>query len=254
MTLVRFKGDWGVWASFEVPLVIWRLQFKFRHELFPDFKNVQHLFNWYLFWKMWLHSLGKMSDTLRSHDIKVAVLTAGRLGRGSHDASAHGAFSPSSPPNRGDAVGNDLRHRNTHWSFIIWSCDGERMLQIQKKPLNLRELGGFTKWWKKKGPKRKKINRITVGILMNVLILAGGKEDVENALITIFPSLESLEGHDRWGFLQRDHQPADKGALITWNLSRDTHLPSHCPAKTVKCVNWPPGSWPVVLEQEDRSC
>lgn len=35
---------------------------------------------------------------------------------------------------------------------------------------------------------------------MNVLILAGGKEDVENALITILASLESLEGHDQWGF------------------------------------------------------
>lgn len=92
----------------------------------------------------------------------------------------------------------DLRHRNAHWSFIIWSCDGETKLQIQKKHLNLRELSGFTKWWKKKGPKRKKINRVTVGILMKVFILAGGKEDVENALITISPSLESLEGHDRW--------------------------------------------------------
>lgn len=64
------------------------------------------------------------------------------------------APSASSPPNRGEAVGKDLRHRNAHWSFIIWSCDGERMLQIQNKPLNLGELGGFTKWWKKKGPKR----------------------------------------------------------------------------------------------------
>lgn len=34
--------------------------------------------------------------------------------------------------------------------------------------------------WKKKGPKT--INRFTVWILINVLILAGGEEDVENTL------------------------------------------------------------------------
>lgn len=90
MTLVSYKRGLGSLSFFGDLTVTIQNNVNF----FSHFKNVQHLFNWYLFGRMRLHSLGKMSNISRSHDTKVDVVAAGRLDRGSDDASAHGALSP----------------------------------------------------------------------------------------------------------------------------------------------------------------
>lgn len=40
-------------------------------------------------------------------------------------------------PGKAQRSCSDLWHRNAHWSFIIGSRDGERMLEIQKKHSNV---------------------------------------------------------------------------------------------------------------------
>lgn len=130
------------------------------------------------------------------------------------------------------------------YHLVTWCC-----CWSLKDKRNSKMLWGVAKWWKQMGPRRRKLNR---WILIDVVISAGREEDVENALKEFSPVWKVWKIMSGEGFLQWDRQPADRGTLITWNLSRDAHLPSHCPAKTIKCVNWPPGSWPVVLKKEDR--
>lgn len=201
MTLVCYKrglGSSNFFGDFTVTIQIHEPR-----ELFPHFRNVQHLFNWYLFGRMQLYSLGKMSNISRSHDTKVNVVTAGRLDRGSDDASAHGALSPislSSPKwgwssrplvdtsemlvrpsaylhfSSKTRTSSGIVRRNAHWSFVIWSPDAAVCYWKTEEPLKSLRALRTCQMWKKKGPKT--INRFSV----YVLILAGGEEDVGNTL------------------------------------------------------------------------
>lgn len=208
------KGDWGVWVFFCGDLTV-TIQIHEQHELFPHFRNVQHLFNWYLFGRMRLHSLGKISDISRSHDTKVDVVTAGRLDRGSDDASAHGALSPislsspkwgwgSRPLGEPGLLSVDTSETPVRPSTYLHFSSKTRtssevvseemptghlssahlmlLFVIEKTEEPLKSLRALRtcQMWQKKGPKT--INRFTV----YVLILAGGEEVVENTFSLVW--------------------------------------------------------------------
>lgn len=176
MILVCFKGEWGVQAL----IFLWWLQFNFKHLLFPHFKNVQYLFFFFELCLEICDYLNKMFDTLRPDDTKVDVVSTGRwrvwAGQTTPRLMVPSFFIQNQ---RSSEVLSDLR-LNSLWLVIIWSHDASVCHWKIKEILNC--FKGVAKWWKQMGPRRKTLNRFTAWILIDVLILAGREEDVENAL------------------------------------------------------------------------